>query len=41
LDPSVGNSSFSLKANYGPTFANIGNESLEYEVELKKEVLYA
>jgi hypothetical protein len=39
LDPSVGNSSFSLKANEGPTFTNIGNEFLEYEVGLKKEVL--
>jgi hypothetical protein len=41
LDPSVGNSSFSLKADWKPTFVNIGNESLEYEVELKKEVFQA
>jgi hypothetical protein len=39
LDPSVGNSSFSLKADEGPTFINIGNEYLEYEVGLKKEML--
>jgi hypothetical protein len=38
LDPTVGNSSFSLKVDEEPTFINIGNEYLEYEVGLKKEM---